>query len=70
MATGESRFRWIRERVTTRDEEYWEEHKATPKILMRLEDARELFASRYGSQTSYRVSLTDPSLTIDAVAAF
>ena len=44
------------DRVTMRDEDYWDEHKTTPKIFLRLDDAQELFTSRYGNLTSFRIA--------------
>ncbi|MCA9014067.1 MAG: hypothetical protein KDA77_01935, partial [Planctomycetaceae bacterium] len=44
------------DKVTDRDEEYWEKYKATPKAFVALETAQSLWNSRYGSLTSLRVT--------------
>ncbi|QDU07021.1 ABC transporter permease [Gimesia aquarii] len=51
------------DRVTERDEAYWDKYKATPKAFVALETAQTLWNSRYGNLTSLRVSpLPDSSL--------
>ncbi|WP_339732498.1 FtsX-like permease family protein [uncultured Gimesia sp.] len=51
------------DKVTDRDEAYWDKYKATPKAFVALETAQNLWNSRYGSLTSLRVSpLADKSL--------
>jgi ABC-type antimicrobial peptide transport system permease subunit len=40
--------------ITDRDEQYWKAHRATPKILLPLSAARDLWRSRYGDATSLR----------------
>ena len=47
------------ERITPRDEEYWEEYRATPKAFLSLEAAQDLWRSRYGDLTSFRVEGSD-----------
>jgi ABC-type antimicrobial peptide transport system permease subunit len=42
--------------VPQRDDDYWEEYHATPKGFISLSAGRELWKSRYGQQTSLRVS--------------
>lgn len=44
------------DKVTDRDEAYWDKYKATPKAFVALETAQNLWNSRYGSLTSLRVS--------------
>ncbi len=43
-------------RVTPRDEEYWDQHRTTPKVFMDLGQAQELWRSRYGELTSFRIA--------------
>ena len=43
-------------RLTGRDEGYWEEHRALPKIFVSLKTAQRLWQSRYGKLTSFRVA--------------
>lgn len=42
-------------KVTRRDDEYWEHHRATPKAFISLEAAQHLWQSRYGDLTSIRI---------------
>lgn len=44
-----------RDRIRARDEQYWEEHGATPKAFLPLSAGRRLWASRFGQTTSFRV---------------
>lgn len=41
-------------RITERDDDYWEQYKATPKAFVSLKTAQELWRSRYGELTSFR----------------
>ena len=50
------------DRVTDRDDEYWDEHSTTPKLFLTLEQAQHLFASRYGKLTSFRFDLPHEEL--------
>lgn len=45
------------DRITSRDDEYWDEYRATPKMFISLASARELFRNRYGALTSVRVAI-------------
>ena len=51
----EQPFEMDLDRVTDRDEAYWDEHRAAPKAFLSLGRMRELFGSRYGQATSVRV---------------
>lgn len=42
------------DRVLPRDEEYWQNHRTTPKAFISLAAARRLWASRFGETTSVR----------------
>jgi putative ABC transport system permease protein len=44
------------DRVTHRDDQYWDEHRATPKSFVSLETAQKLWGNRFGSLTSVRVA--------------
>ena len=55
------------DRVTDRDELYWEDYKATPKAFVALKTAQNLWNSRFGNLTSLRFSpLPDQSLKASA----
>ena len=43
-------------RLTDRDDLYWEEHRATPKAFVSLKAAEVLWESRYGTFTSIRLA--------------
>ena len=43
-------------RITPRDDSYWEDHKATPKAFVSLATAEKFWASRFGRYTSIRVA--------------
>ena len=59
-------------RVTDRDEDYWDLHRATPKAFFDIEAARGWWSSKYGSATSLRLaaakgfSLEDSSKKFEA----
>ena len=53
-------------RVRPRDEEYWEQHRTTPKAFVSLATGQQLWRSRYGAVTSIRVAA---ATTGDADAA-
>ena len=43
-------------RIRQKDEDYWDEHRGTPKAFISEERGRELFGNRWGEFTSLRVS--------------
>ncbi len=51
--------------VTPRDDEYWNDYRATPKAFFRLDTAQKLWPNRYGTYTSVRIGLK-PGQTIEA----
>ena len=44
-------------RVRPQDEQYWRDHRTTPKAFLHYERARELWATRYGNATGFRFSV-------------
>ena len=44
-------------RVRKQDEQYWDDHRATPKAFIPYERARELWSTRYGRITSLRFAV-------------
>ncbi|MCA9040085.1 MAG: ABC transporter permease [Planctomycetaceae bacterium] len=44
------------DRITPRDDEYWEKYRASPKAFVSLKTAQALWQSRYGNLTSFRVA--------------
>ena len=55
------------DRITPRDEEFWDKYRATPKAIVSLAAAQQLWSSKYGKLTSLRVS-KPPDKTLDATA--
>lgn len=49
-------FEMDMDRLTSRDDEYWDLRKATPKAFVSLATAEELWKSRYGQYTSIRIA--------------
>ncbi|NOX53692.1 MAG: ABC transporter permease [Planctomycetes bacterium] len=45
------------DRITDRDEQYWDRYRATPKAFVRLETAVDLWGNRYGRLTSLRIAV-------------
>jgi ABC-type lipoprotein release transport system permease subunit len=48
-------------RIRPADERYWDRYRATPKAFIRFERGRRLWATRYGSITSIRISPPSPA---------
>ena len=48
-------------RIRPVDEQYWREYRTTPKALIPLGHAREMWGSRFGSLTSIRISPESPA---------
>ena len=46
-------------RVREKDEQYWDDHRTTPKAFISLAAARKLWGSRFGQTTSIRVPSRD-----------
>ncbi|HID22914.1 MAG TPA: ABC transporter permease, partial [Planctomycetaceae bacterium] len=55
------------DRITERDEQYWDRYRATPKAFVRLETAVDLWGSRYGHLTSLRLAVP-PKESLQRVA--
>jgi putative ABC transport system permease protein len=49
------------DRITERDDDYWTEHRATPKAFVSLRMAESLWNSRYGKYTSTRITTSEGS---------
>ncbi|MEM1355821.1 MAG: FtsX-like permease family protein [Planctomycetota bacterium] len=54
-----------RTRIRNEDEQYWEDHRATPKAFVSLETGQRLWANRFGTLTAIRFSnnITEDELT-------
>ena len=64
MADWDPPFPVRRRRVRPKDEEYWDEHRATPKAFVSLATGRRLWGSRFGQTTSIRVAPA-PGMTLE-----
>lgn len=53
-----------RDRIRDKDDEYWDEYKATPKAFVNLNAAREMWANRFGNATAVRFQLADESVPL------
>ncbi len=63
-------FEMKMDRITDRDEEYWEKYRATPKAYVSLATAQQLWQSKYGKLTSLRIAPGDGQSLEQAMAAF
>lgn len=52
-------------RITERDDEYWEQYRATPKAFVSIRTAERFWSSRFGHYTSIRVAADGTRLTPD-----
>jgi putative ABC transport system permease protein len=59
MANWDAPFPYDGSRVRDKDEEYWENHRATPKAFVSLATGRRLWASRFGRTTAIRIPARD-----------
>jgi ABC-type antimicrobial peptide transport system permease subunit len=50
------------------DEQYWDEHKATPKAFVSLTDGQRLWSSRFGNVTSIRIPAAE-GMTAEALTS-
>jgi len=48
-----------RDRIRDKDDEYWDEYRATPKAFITLAAARDMWANRFGDATAIRFRLGD-----------
>jgi ABC-type lipoprotein release transport system permease subunit len=58
-------------RLRPKDQEYWRQHRATPKVFLTLAAGERLFGSRYGNRTSFsfdETRLPDPHALLASVA--
>ena len=51
-------FPFDAERIRKKDEQYWDDHRATPKAFVSLAAGQAMWASRFGRSTSIRISDT------------
>jgi putative ABC transport system permease protein len=52
-------FPYDQRRIRPEDEDYWDNHRATPKAFVAFDEGRKLWGSRFGAVTSYRIPLTE-----------
>lgn len=56
MADWDPPFPFQASRIRKVDEDYWDEHRATPKAFISLATGRSLWGSRFGNTTSLRIA--------------
>ncbi|NLT72409.1 MAG: FtsX-like permease family protein [Verrucomicrobiaceae bacterium] len=49
-----------RDRIRDKDDEYWDQYKATPKAFVSLAAARSMWANRFGDATAVRFQTREP----------
>jgi ABC-type lipoprotein release transport system permease subunit len=54
--------------VRPADDQYWEDHRTTPKAFVRLEDGQALWRTRYGQVSSIRLYPADSGADLGALA--
>jgi ABC-type antimicrobial peptide transport system permease subunit len=54
LSNWDAPFKIDHNRIRTRDDEYWEDYRATPKVFVALETARAKWGNPYGNLTSVR----------------
>lgn len=58
IANWDPPFPYDSDLIEPRDDEYWDKHRTTPKAFVSMNTARQLWDSRFGLVTSYRVPRT------------
>jgi hypothetical protein len=65
LADWEQPFPMDLDRVTQRDDDYWNQYRATPKLFVSLASGRQLWPSRFGSATSLLLAVPAGKSTED-----
>ncbi|MFH1923790.1 MAG: ABC transporter permease, partial [Planctomycetota bacterium] len=60
-------FPFRRKLVRTKDDDYWQEHGLTPKAFVSLATGRQLWGSRFGHSTGFRVR-QDDEMSVDSLS--
>lgn len=58
-------FEMEMDRITMRDDDWWDLHRATPRAFISLQTAEELWKNRFGRYTSIRIAMKDIALPED-----
>ncbi|MDF1657821.1 MAG: FtsX-like permease family protein [Verrucomicrobiales bacterium] len=53
-----------RDRIREKDDEFWDDYRATPKAFVNLKAGREMWANRFGNATAVRFELKDKASPI------
>ena len=64
IANWDPPFPFDQSRVREEDDEYWAEHRTTPKAFITLKVGQQLWGSRFGRTTSFRVANTARTNTV------
>ncbi len=54
-----------RDRIRDKDDEFWDQYKATPKAFVSLGAARSMWANRFGDATAVRFRLREPGVSLE-----
>jgi ABC-type antimicrobial peptide transport system permease subunit len=68
MGDWDPPFPYDGQRVRRKDEDYWDDYRATPKAFVNYATGRKLWGSRFGELTSIRVVPKD-GMTVESLAA-
>ena len=63
-------FPFDSKRIRKKDEEYWKEHRGTPKAFINLKVGQELWGNRWGNLTSIRYPAGTKEEQVERIAAF
>lgn len=55
--------------IRDNDEAYWDDFRGTPKVFLRLDEARDLWSSRFGALTGVRFDAADEEAVVTALRA-
>jgi putative ABC transport system permease protein len=68
MGDWDAPFPYDPDRVRRKDEDYWDDYRATPKAFVNYATGRKLWGSRFGELTSIRIVPKD-GMTVESLAA-
>lgn len=63
-------FPFDSKRIRKKDEEYWEQHRGTPKAFVNLKVGQEMWGNRWGNLTSIRYPAGTKREQVERIAAF
>ncbi len=69
IADWDAPFPFQQSRIREVDEEYWDEHRGTPKAFVAPATGRRLWGSRFGQASSIQIPLDENATSLDELAA-